>query len=93
MTTPPATPATAPKPAAEETTPQRPPSAPQQPGAPLKAARAWASFVGGMQTMPAEQARRLDPKDIGVHVGPVMDEAQFEAYRKARGGSVRVLRP
>ncbi len=79
----------------EPTTPPRPPvqTPPQPPGAPIKtAAEAWASFVGGMGVMPAEEARRLDPKkDIGVHLGPVMDEAQFEAYRKARGGAVRVL--
>lgn len=81
-----------------QTTPPRPPSKPAAaPDAPSKptAAQAWASFVGGMGTMSEEAARRLDPtKDIGVHLGPVMDEAQFEAYRRARageGGVVRVL--
>lgn len=82
-----------------QTTPQRPSpaAAPSAPNAPAKptAAQAWASFVGGMGTMSEEAARRLDPKkDIGVHLGPVMDEAQFEAYRRARagaGGVVRVL--
>lgn len=88
-----------------EQTPTKPPQQPdaaaaeepQQPGAPLKRqhamrAAAWAQFTGSMGTMPVSQARRLSPKDIGVHFGPVMDEAQFEAYRKAQGGNVRVLK-
>ena len=53
---------------------------------------AWARFTGGMATMPVSQARRLRPEDIGVHLGPVMDEAQFEAYRRAQAGNVRVLK-
>lgn len=70
----------------------------EPPGAPLKAKRppekhvAWADFVDGMETMPLEQASALTPRDIGVQFGPAMDEAQFAAYRKARGGNVRILR-
>lgn len=71
------------------------------PSAPVKAPKAkrslqkheaWAEFVGGMDTMPADQASKLAPKDIGVQFGPIMDEAQFEAYRKARKGRVHVMK-
>lgn len=71
----------------------------QPPNAPVKAKRclekheAWSQFVGGMETMPVKEARTLAPKDMGVQFGPVMDERQFEEYRKARGpGRVHVLK-
>lgn len=76
-----------------ETTPKsvaKQPVSDSPPGAPAKRRldkhAAWGEFVGGMSTMPAKDARKLKAQDIGVHVGPVMDEAQFEAYRKARRG-------
>lgn len=70
-----------------------PPSVPREtldtpPGAPAKRRPEkhveWTEFVGGMSTMPAKDARKLKPQDIGMHMGPMMDEAQFEAYRKSR---------
>lgn len=87
------------------TTPQTPAPAPaatprEAPGAPSKAAKAarhvaWADFTASMATMPLQDARKLKPQDISMHMGPVMDEAQFEAYRKARqaqGANVTVLK-
>jgi hypothetical protein len=89
-------------------TPQTPAPAPaasprEAPGAPAKAAKAakaarhvaWADFTASMATMPLQDARKLKPQDIIMHMGPVMDEAQFEAYRKARqaqGANVTVLK-
>lgn len=63
------------------------------PGAPLKSGKekheAWSEFVDGMSTMPIKDARKLKGKDIGVHFGPIMDEAQFKAYREARAAASR----
>lgn len=70
------------------TTPQKAPGPEQRPSAPppapLKPAQAWAQFRDGMRTMPLDQARALKPRDIGVQLGPIMTEAQFEEYRKSR---------
>ena len=74
----------------------QPPADP--PGAPLKPAKkkavheAWADMVDSMDTMSVDEAKALRPQDFGVHLGPIMDEKQFEAYKKARAGHVRVLR-
>lgn len=65
------------------------------PGAPAKRRldkhAAWGEFVDGLKTMPAKDARKLKAQDMGVHFGPIMDEAQFEAYRKSRQGGVHVV--
>lgn len=67
-----------------------PPSTPRQP--PGKSApKAWADMVDDMETMPVEQARRLRPSDMGVKIGPIMDERQFQEYCKTRGNRVQVI--
>lgn len=79
--------------AASAAPPDQPPSAPVKAKRCLEKHEAWSQFVGGMETMPVDRARTLAPKDMGVQFGPVMDEKQFEAYRKARGaGRVHVLK-
>lgn len=76
---------------ANESSPTPAPSkrAPESPpGAPLKSkVGAWGEFVDGLETMPARDARKLKAKDVGVHLGPIMDEAQFKAYREARAAA------
>lgn len=89
-----ASPSTTPPSAAPQPQDAAPPPAPSKASRAKKSLQkheAWAQFVGGMETMPVDDARKLQPKDIGVQMGPVMDEAQFEAYRKARAGQVRVI--
>lgn len=73
-----------------QTPPEHAQSAPA-PAAPKPKSVAWADMVDGMDTMPVAQARRLTPSDINVGFGPIMDEREFEAYRKARGNKVRVV--
>ena len=64
-----------------------------------KDAAAWAHMVSEMKRAATHvdwsqiDLSKLAPKDIGVHVGPMMTEEQFRAYR-ARAGSagVRVVK-
>ena len=35
---------------------------------------------------------KLKPKDIGVHIGPMMTEEQFREYRQRSGSNVHVLK-
>ena len=81
-------------------TPPRPADADADapPPAPTKVARpqarpqeTWSEVVQGMQTMPVEEARKLNPRDIGVRMGPIMDEAQFREYCKMRKTRVRII--
>jgi hypothetical protein len=54
-------------------------------------ASAWAHMVGEMKRASTEvdwskiDLTKLAPKDIGVHVGPMMTEEQFKAYRARTG--------
>ncbi len=58
-------------------------------------AAAWAHMVGEMKRAATHvdwskiDLSKLAPKDIGVHVGPMMTEEQFKEYR-ARSGSAGV---
>ena len=77
--------------------PSSPPPSQQTSKAPEETPRkpkhvAWADMVDSMDTMSVEDARALSPRDMGVHFGPIMDEKQFEAYRRARKGQVRIVR-
>lgn len=62
---------------------REPPSPPQQ----------WADMVDDMETMPVEQARRLKPSDMGVKLGPIMDEKQFREYCNTRNKKVQIIKP
>ena len=35
--------------------------------------------------------KTVDPKDIGVSFGPVMDEATFKEYQKRKDGRMKVI--
>ena len=63
------------------------------------AASAWSHMVGEMKRASTQvdwskiDLARLTPKDIGVHMGPMMTEEQFKAYRARAGpGGVHVVK-
>lgn len=75
--------------------PNAPTAATQTPEKAASAAEkrvSWADMVDEMDTMPVEDAKALRPSDIGVRVGPIMDEHQFQEYTRARKNKVRVIR-
>ncbi len=61
------------------------------------AMHAWEKKIRDMQSKAAStdwsktDFRNLDPKDIGVHLGPPMTREEFEAYRKRSGKPVRII--
>ena len=63
-----------------------------------QAARAWAAQVQGMRgradgvDWSKVDWSKLGAKDVGVHMGPVMTEEQFKAYRERSGRNVHVVR-
>lgn len=69
-----------------------PPNAPVKCKKPISAHTAWADFVDTMEKMPIEEAQRLTADDVNMHVGPIMDEQQFEEYRKTRRNKVKIIR-
>lgn len=83
---------TPPKPAPTTAPIDPPPNAPTKAKKPLERHVAWSDMVDEMQPMPVEQARQLDPRDIGVRMGPIMDEHQFREYCKTRNRKVRIVK-
>lgn len=79
--------------------PAQPPK-PQRPKTPLdKYYQDWEKKVAAMtrQASTVDWSKvdlsKLNPSDIGVHLGPPMTEEQFRAYRARQGKPVRVLKP
>ena len=71
----------------------------EQQASAASAASAWSHMVGEMKRASTQvdwskiDLARLTPKDIGVHMGPMMTEEQFKAYRARAGpGSVHVVK-
>lgn len=65
----------------------------------LRALRAWQKQMAA-QTKRATDTdvdwanTKIDPKDLGVQMGPMLTEEQFKEYMKTQGGgNVKLIRP
>lgn len=92
-----ATPPSPPKAPAPQPAPQPPPP-PGPPTHPGEQVAAWEHMVREMKRASSAADwsgvdwTKLNPRDVGVHVGPMMTEEQFKEYRRRSGAPVRVVK-
>jgi len=52
----------------------------------------WESKTQEMKKTAVANVTTVDPKDIGVSFGPVMDEATFRKYQERKQGRMKVMK-